>query len=234
MKKGKEKGGKLHKTGINLFVRGKNEFQKRGAGWKWSKCTIYIPEKYQKRSAKNTNKICVEKIHIYKNIFLSPHFLLLIHAEVDMEISLGPSLSLWRNQRNMISFFFFLWTLLLIVCMCICVYWVTQELTQICTVILRISIGNVAWFAVYIDGNFWVTQYVALYDELISSLWCTPLMSSYALLRICFCQYLKVERTERIRTLGALSCADFFWLGVKKDYSRSFKWTFGTPNIKMF
>ena len=39
-------------------------------------------------------------------------------------------------------------------------YWVTQKLPQICTVILRILIGKVAWFAVYICGNFWVTQYV--------------------------------------------------------------------------
>ena len=38
-------------------------------------------------------------------------------------------------------------------------YWVTQKLPQICTVILRILIGKVAWFAVYICGNFWVTQY---------------------------------------------------------------------------
>ena len=38
-------------------------------------------------------------------------------------------------------------------------YWVTQKLPQICTVILRICIGKVAWFAVYIFGNFWVTQY---------------------------------------------------------------------------
>ena len=29
-------------------------------------------------------------------------------------------------------------------------YWVTQKLPQICTVILRIRIGKVAWFAVYI------------------------------------------------------------------------------------
>ena len=39
------------------------------------------------------------------------------------------------------------------------IYWVTQKLPQICTVILRIRIGKVAWFAVYICGNFWVTQY---------------------------------------------------------------------------
>ena len=39
-------------------------------------------------------------------------------------------------------------------------YWVTQKLPQICTVILRILIGKVAWFAVYICGNFWVTQYI--------------------------------------------------------------------------
>ena len=35
-----------------------------------------------------------------------------------------------------------------------------QKLPQICTVILRIRIGKVAWFAVYICGKFWVTQYV--------------------------------------------------------------------------
>ena len=35
----------------------------------------------------------------------------------------------------------------------------TQKLPQICTVIFRIRIGKVAWFAVYICGNFWVTQY---------------------------------------------------------------------------
>ena len=39
-------------------------------------------------------------------------------------------------------------------------YWVTQKLPQICTLILRICIGKVAWFAVYICDNFWVTQYV--------------------------------------------------------------------------
>ena len=38
-------------------------------------------------------------------------------------------------------------------------YWVTRKLPQICTVIFRIRIGKVAWFAVYICGNFWVTQY---------------------------------------------------------------------------
>ena len=37
-------------------------------------------------------------------------------------------------------------------------YWVTQKLTQIRTVILRICIGKVAGFAIYICGNFWVTQ----------------------------------------------------------------------------
>ena len=38
--------------------------------------------------------------------------------------------------------------------------WVTQKLPQICSAILRICIGNVAWFAVYTCGNFWVTQYI--------------------------------------------------------------------------
>ena len=42
-------------------------------------------------------------------------------------------------------------------------YWVTQKLPQICTEILRICIGKVAWFAVYICDNFWVTQYKYLY-----------------------------------------------------------------------
>ena len=37
-------------------------------------------------------------------------------------------------------------------------YWVTQKLPQICTVISSICIGKVAWFAVYICGNFWVSQ----------------------------------------------------------------------------
>ena len=39
-------------------------------------------------------------------------------------------------------------------------YWVTQKLPQIWTVILRIRIGKVVWFALYICGNFWVTQYI--------------------------------------------------------------------------
>ena len=39
-------------------------------------------------------------------------------------------------------------------------YWVTQKLPQTCTVIVRIRFGKVAWFAVYICGNFWVTQYI--------------------------------------------------------------------------
>ena len=38
------------------------------------------------------------------------------------------------------------------------IYWVTQKLPQICTVILRVRIGKVSWFAVYICGNFWGTQ----------------------------------------------------------------------------
>ena len=40
------------------------------------------------------------------------------------------------------------------------IYWVTQKLPQICTAILRICIGQVAWFAVYICSNFWVTQFI--------------------------------------------------------------------------
>ena len=39
------------------------------------------------------------------------------------------------------------------------IYWVTQKLPQICTVILHIRIGKVEWFEVYICCNFWVTQY---------------------------------------------------------------------------
>ena len=38
-------------------------------------------------------------------------------------------------------------------------YWVTYKLPQICTEILRIRIGKVARFAVYIYGNFWGTLY---------------------------------------------------------------------------
>ena len=41
-----------------------------------------------------------------------------------------------------------------------CTYWVLQKLPQICTVILCICIGKVAWFAVYICGNLWGTQYI--------------------------------------------------------------------------
>ena len=45
-------------------------------------------------------------------------------------------------------------------------YWVTQKLPQICAVILRIRTRKVAWFAVYICGNFCVTQYILLaYQE---------------------------------------------------------------------
>ena len=36
----------------------------------------------------------------------------------------------------------------------------SQKLPQICTVILRIRIMEVAWSAVYICGNFRVTQYL--------------------------------------------------------------------------
>ena len=39
----------------------------------------------------------------------------------------------------------------------------TQKLPQICTVILRIRIGKVAWFAVCICGILWVAQYVPTY-----------------------------------------------------------------------
>ena len=38
-------------------------------------------------------------------------------------------------------------------------YWLPQKLPQIYTVIASIRIGKVAWCAVYICGNFWVTQY---------------------------------------------------------------------------
>ena len=38
-------------------------------------------------------------------------------------------------------------------------YWVTQKLPQICLVIVCIRVGEIAWFAVYICGNFCVTQY---------------------------------------------------------------------------
>ena len=39
----------------------------------------------------------------------------------------------------------------------------TQKLPQIGTVMLRIHIRKVAGFAVYICGNFWVTQYVGYF-----------------------------------------------------------------------
>ena len=39
-------------------------------------------------------------------------------------------------------------------------YWLAQKWPQIFTIILRFCIGKVAWFAVYICGNFWVTQYL--------------------------------------------------------------------------
>ena len=48
-------------------------------------------------------------------------------------------------------------------------YWVTQKLPQICIVILRIYIGKVAWFAVYICGNLWVTKYVII-DTLLNKI----------------------------------------------------------------
>ena len=35
-----------------------------------------------------------------------------------------------------------------------CIYWMTQKLPQICTVILRFRIGKVERFAVSICGNF--------------------------------------------------------------------------------
>ena len=38
-------------------------------------------------------------------------------------------------------------------------HWVPQKLPQIYTVIACICIGKVAWFAVYICGNIWNTQY---------------------------------------------------------------------------
>ena len=38
-------------------------------------------------------------------------------------------------------------------------YWVPQQLPQICTVILSICIGKVAWFAVYICANIWNALY---------------------------------------------------------------------------
>ena len=43
-------------------------------------------------------------------------------------------------------------------------YWVTQNLPQICTIILRIRIWKVALVAVYICGNFWGTQYVVSHN----------------------------------------------------------------------
>ena len=45
------------------------------------------------------------------------------------------------------------------------IYWVTQKLPQTCTVILRICIGKVSWFAVYICGNFWVNQYTVCFKK---------------------------------------------------------------------
>ena len=41
-------------------------------------------------------------------------------------------------------------------------YWVTQKLPQNSAAILRICIGKVAGFAVYICDNFWVTQWILI------------------------------------------------------------------------
>ena len=35
------------------------------------------------------------------------------------------------------------------------IYWVPQKLSQICTVILKICIGKVAWFPEFVCGNLW-------------------------------------------------------------------------------
>ena len=40
------------------------------------------------------------------------------------------------------------------------IYWVTQKLKHLYTVIFCICIGKVALFAVYICGNLWGTQYI--------------------------------------------------------------------------
>ena len=43
---------------------------------------------------------------------------------------------------------------------CVLRYWVTQKWPKICTVILHICIGKIAWFSVYICGNLWTIQYL--------------------------------------------------------------------------
>ena len=58
---------------------------------------------------------------------------------------------------------YILWLIIFAVVFYLCnnvkwIYWVTQKLPQICTVILRFRIGKVPWFAVYICGKFLVTQ----------------------------------------------------------------------------
>ena len=40
------------------------------------------------------------------------------------------------------------------------IYWLTQQLPKMCTLIFRSLYGKVACFAVYICGNCWVTQYI--------------------------------------------------------------------------
>ena len=77
----------------------------------------------------------------------------------------GVSFYFWylKSVCDAFSFIwvYYTWGVLFNCCFYKCIWWVTQKLPQICTVILRIRIGKVAWFAVYICGNFWVTQYIA-------------------------------------------------------------------------
>ena len=88
------------------------------------------------------------------------------------------------------------------------IYWVTQKLPQICTVIFRIRIGKVAWFTVYICGNFWVTQYIhSSFNEQNSDLLPIRLLDIWSahidkkILNKCFFQPLTLKISE-ISKLG--------------------------------
>ena len=85
-----------------------------------------------------------------------------------VKVNLTPPFPLFQStQCNSINF---LSTLSFSLPLRVYRYWVTQKLPQICTVIMRICVGKVVWFAVHICGNFWVTQYV-FNDESVALIW---------------------------------------------------------------
>ena len=89
----------------------------------------------------------------------------------------------------------------------------TQKLPQICTVILCIYIGKIAWFAVCICGNFSVAQYLLLQSAIFAAF--KPLIVRCTFHECTICPHITVSSLISVLALTSWVEGDWISLSIR-------------------